>query len=125
MDDHHFIFLFVLSDLHPALGKPAFYNDVHTGDGLTDLFDLPENDGVVNGLWKLIVVLLSDSSERIKGGYFTPLPCLSGSEYVGFTGGVHYRDEILQVALSHSAPSVEEKLVWDLVMRKIQYLPVI
>jgi hypothetical protein len=89
------------------------------------LVNLRSINGVVNGLGELIVVLLSDSSERVKGGYFTPLPCLAGSEYVGFTGGVHYSDEILQVALSDSAPSVDEELVLDLVVRDIQYLPVI
>ena len=69
-----------------------------------------------------MVVLLSDSSERVKSGYFTPFPCLSGSEYVGFTGGVHYSDKILQVALSASAPKELIKEIQKLSVRKRIYV---
>ena len=76
----------------------------------------------MNGLGELIVVLLSDSSERVEGWYFTPLPCLAGSEYVGFTGGVHYSNEILQVAFSHSAPKELIKEIQKLSVRKRIYV---
>jgi hypothetical protein len=50
------------------------------------LVNLRSINGVVNGLGELMVVLLSDSSERVEGWYFTPLPCLAGSEYIGLAG---------------------------------------